>query len=195
MKELVLATSNPGKVKELQALLDPIRCLPQSDFTSECADETGLTFLENALIKARFASQISNKPALADDSGLVVAALGGAPGIYSARYAGVGASSETHIQKLLTDLSDQPDSERDACFYCAIAFVQHARDPMPLFAVGRLDGRIAQEPQGEQGFGYDSVFFLPSVQLTMAQIPAEQKNTISHRAQALQHLLANGLLS
>lgn len=189
MQELVLATSNPGKIAELQAMLPTFRCIPQATLDINDADETGLSFIENALIKARHASLVSNKPALADDSGLVVPALGGEPGIYSARFAGKNASSQDNIDLLLTRLTQIPTMQRYAFFYCAIVYIEYASDPTPLIATGRLTGVISKEPQGKKGFGYDSIFYLPDYQCTAAQLPTDIKNKISHRAIALQHLL------
>ena len=188
MNELILATSNPGKLVELQAILSPIHCISQGTLNIESADETGLSFIENAIIKARHASRLANKPALADDSGLVVTALQGAPGIYSARFAGVGATNNENIELLLEKLANVSDEHRQAYFYCALALVQHADDPTPLLATGKFSGRISRERHGEQGFGYDPIMFLPDYQCTVAQLPVKIKNTISHRALALKQL-------
>ncbi|WP_347251334.1 RdgB/HAM1 family non-canonical purine NTP pyrophosphatase [Legionella sp.] len=188
MKEIILATSNKGKIAELEAILSPWHCIPQTSLGIKDAEETGLSFVENAIIKARHASQLGNKPALADDSGLVVQALNGAPGIYSARYAGMEASDNDNIQLLLNNLAAIPDSQRQAFFYCAIALVKHADDPTPLIAIGRLMGKITHTPMGDQGFGYDPIFYIESQQCTAAQLPAKIKNSISHRAQALNQL-------
>lgn len=188
MNELLIATSNPGKIKELQAILAPIRCIAQGDFAIEDAEENGLSFIENALIKARHASLHAGTPALADDSGLVVPALNGAPGIYSARYSGEHGSSSDNIKLLLHNMSSLIGVEREAYFYCAIALVTHATDPTPLIATGLCRGTISLHPLGSMGFGYDPVFYLPEFQCTMAELPAEQKNTISHRAKALAQL-------
>lgn len=188
MQEIILATNNQGKIAEFQAILSPIRCLSQSQFDIEPAEETGLSFVENALLKARHVSQKTNKPALADDSGLVVHALGGKPGIYSARYAGVGANDADNIALLLEELKDTPLAERQAFFYCALVLVQHANDPIPIIACGQLEGVIATERSGEYGFGYDPIFYLPSQGCTAAQLPPEVKNTLSHRARALAQL-------
>lgn len=188
MKELILATSNPGKIAELSALLAPIICMPQSNLGIIDAEENGLSFVENALIKARHASSEANRPALADDSGLVVPALHGRPGIYSARFAGITATDSENTACLLQALNGIADTERAAYFYCAIVIVQHAQDPTPLIACGKLDGYITHQPGGEHGFGYDPVFYVPQQQCTMAQLPAKIKNTLSHRAKALQQL-------
>jgi XTP/dITP diphosphohydrolase len=188
VKELILATSNPGKILELQAILSPIHCISQKTLGIESADETGLSFIENAIIKARHASRIANKPALADDSGLVVAALNGAPGIYSARFAGEGATNNDHINLLLEKLSNVDEAHRQAYFYCALALVQHADDPTPIIATGKFSGIICRERQGEHGFGYDPIMYLTDHHCTVAQLPANIKNTISHRAIALKKL-------
>lgn len=188
MKEIILATSNKGKIAELEAILAPTHCISQDKLGIGSVEETGLSFIENALLKARFTSRIANKPALADDSGLVVAALHDEPGIYSARYAGHQASDADNIALLLKNLENTPENQRQAYFYCAIALVQHANDPTPIIACGRLSGLITTRPAGEHGFGYDPVFYIPSRQCTAAQLPANIKNTISHRAQALQRL-------
>lgn len=191
MLEIILATSNLGKVTELQSLLFPIRCMTQSNLGIEDTEETGLSFLENALIKARHASKLGGRPALADDSGLVVPALDGQPGIYSARFAGEHATSEDNIKLLLQRLANVPDEKRVAYFYCAIALLEHAKDPTPLIATGKLTGSIAKTPKGTHGFGYDSIFYLPEYQCTVAELPATIKNKISHRAIALKQLRLN----
>lgn len=186
MSELILATGNKGKIDELSALLAPVHCITQASLGIPDVAETGLSFIENALIKARHASQLAGKPALADDSGLVVPILKGEPGIYSSRYAGEHANDAKNIARLLEKLSGT--TERQAYFYCAIAVVQHALDPTPLIACGRLHGSISLKPEGDQGFGYDPVFYLEEYHCTMAQLPATIKNKISHRALALRQL-------
>lgn len=188
MKTLILATSNPGKIAELQTMLPAFHCISQTAAGIPDADETGLSFIENAIIKARHASRLGNQPALADDSGLVVDALHGAPGIYSARFAGPQASNHDNIQLLLSRLSGIPDDQRTAYFYCAIALVQHADDPTPIIATGKFTGQISHECKGEHGFGYDPVFYLPYYQCTLAELAPEIKNIISHRATALKQL-------
>ncbi|QEY52779.1 RdgB/HAM1 family non-canonical purine NTP pyrophosphatase [Legionella longbeachae] len=188
MKKIVLATSNAGKIKELNTLLAPIECIPQATLGISDAVENGLSFIENALIKARHASLYANEPALADDSGLVVPALNGAPGIYSARYAGSHATDVENINLLLENMSLLTSEHREAWFYCAIALVQHAKDPTPIITTGICKGFIHDNPAGEGGFGYDPIFYLPEYQCTMAQLPAKLKNNISHRAQALKKL-------
>ncbi len=189
MKTIILATSNTGKIAELQALLSPVECISQQSLGISDAEETGLSFVENAIIKARHASLQSGQPALADDSGLVVQALNGQPGIYSARFAGPAAMDTDNIDHLLSKLRQTPTRERHAFFYCAIALIMHADDPTPIIATGVLHGIIAQERSGEQGFGYDPVFYLPSHGCTLAQLPAAEKNKISHRALALKQLV------
>jgi XTP/dITP diphosphohydrolase len=188
MKEIILATSNPGKIAELEAILSSFHCIPQSSLSIENAEENGLSFVENAIIKARHASHLGKKPALADDSGLVVPVLNSAPGIYSARFAGKDATDKDNINLLLTKLQHVPASQRQAYFYCAIAFLEHARDPTPIIATGKLVGTICENPVGKQGFGYDPIFYVASHHCTLAQLPANIKNTISHRAQALNQL-------
>jgi XTP/dITP diphosphohydrolase len=185
MNELILATSNKGKIKELASLLSPIHCIPQTTLGIEDADETGLSFIENALIKARHASVFAKKPALADDSGLVVPTLNGAPGIYSARYSGAQANDKDNIDLLLKNMAHLPPEQRQAYFYCAIALVRYEHDPTPIIATGMFHGVITFTPKGNEGFGYDPVFFVPEYQCTAAELSVSIKNTISHRAQAL----------
>jgi len=188
MKEIVLATSNSGKIAELQAMLSPLVCIPQSDLEIGDVAETGLSFIENAIIKARHASALSGMPALADDSGLVVEALQGRPGIYSSRFAGEKATDETNIDALLLALNGVVDQARQAYFYCAIALVRHGNDPTPVIVSGQLHGVISKTRSGCAGFGYDPVFYLPKWGCTLAELSSEQKNKISHRAQALGQL-------
>lgn len=186
--ELVLASNNKGKLAELQAMLgDSITVRPQSDFTDIEAEETGLTFVENALIKARHAARISGLPALADDSGLAVDALGGAPGIYSARYAGGGGDAANNA-KLLEALKDVPDAERGAQFICALALLRHAEDPIPVICEGAWQGRILHAPSGEHGFGYDPLFWVPERDCSSAELSPQEKNQLSHRARAMARL-------
>jgi XTP/dITP diphosphohydrolase len=187
METLVLASGNAGKLAEIQAVLADldITLAPQSDFAVPAADESGTTFVENAVIKARHAAQHSRLPALADDSGLLVDALGGAPGVHSARYAGPLARSEDNVARLLGALADVPEQERKASFYCVLVLMRSPADPMPLIAEGRWDGRIAATPAGTQGFGYDPVFIPDGYDGTAAEIGSEIKNRISHRALAL----------
>ena len=188
--ELVLASNNKGKLAELQAMLgNSIKVRPQSDFTDIEAEETGLTFVENALIKARHAARISGLPALADDSGLAVDALDGAPGIYSARYAGGGGDAANNA-KLLEALKDVPDAERGAQFICALALLRHAEDPIPLICEGAWEGRILHAPSGEHGFGYDPLFWVPERDCSSAELSPQEKNQLSHRARAMALLRA-----
>lgn len=189
MDTLILATNSKGKLAELTSLLAPIQCIAQHELQIPEAEETGLSFIENALIKARHASQYSTYPALADDSGLVIDALNGRPGIYSARFSGHHGTDADNIQKVLQFMEQVETSKRHAYFYCAIALVRYPDDPTPILATGRLDGYITLTPQGDHGFGYDPIFYLPSHAMTLAQLPAEQKNKLSHRAKALQSLL------
>ncbi len=189
MDTVVLATLSQGKIAELTTLLAPIQCIAQAELRIPEVAETGLSFIENALIKARHASRLSIYPALADDSGLVVDALNGRPGIYSARFAGDKASDAANIQKLLQSMIDIEADTRQAYFYCAIALVRDPEDPTPILATGRLDGVILTAPRGQSGFGYDPVFWIPEQGKTLAELSSQEKNRISHRAQALQSLL------
>lgn len=185
LTRLVLASNNAGKLKELQAMLgSQIEVLPQKQFTDQEADEIGLSFVENAILKARHAARASGLPALADDSGLAVDALGGAPGIYSARYAD-GAGDAANNRKLLAALDGLPDEQRGAQFICALALVRHADDPLPILCEGQWRGRILHAPRGDQGFGYDPLFWVPETECSSAELPAEQKNRLSHRARAM----------
>lgn len=188
MNQLILATSNAGKIAELQSLLPSFQHISQQTLGITDADETGLSFIENAIIKARNASRFGSAPALADDSGLVVPALNNQPGIYSARFAGPSATDNDNINLLLARLADTPDEQRHAYFYCAIALVQHADDPIPLIATGTLSGTISSQPAGKHGFGYDPVFYVADYNCTLAELTPTVKNTISHRAQALKQL-------
>ena len=183
--ELVLASRNAGKLKELQAMLGShIKVRSVSEFSSIEPEETGLSFIENAILKARHAAQVSGLPALADDSGLAVDALGGAPGIYSARYAD-GQGDAANNAKLLDVLKAVPDSERGAQFVCALALVRHAADPLPILCEGLWHGRILHEARGAQGFGYDPLFWVAERNCSSAELPAAEKNQLSHRARAM----------
>jgi XTP/dITP diphosphohydrolase len=186
-RPLVLASGNPGKLKELTAMLKPIgwSVRPQSEWKISAAKEDGLSFIENALIKARHASSLTSLPALGDDSGLAVDALNGGPGIYSARFAGPGGDDCANNLKLLEALKGVPESGRGAHFYCAMVMVRHSLDPAPLMAIGKWDGRIMEAPSGEGGFGYDPLFRVPGMNCSSAELPAEVKNRLSHRGQAL----------
>ncbi|HEY7639482.1 MAG TPA: RdgB/HAM1 family non-canonical purine NTP pyrophosphatase [Steroidobacteraceae bacterium] len=188
---VVLATGNPGKLHELRAMLAPlaIEVVPLSDFTRAAVAETGLSFVENAIIKARHAAQLAQLPAIADDSGLEVDALRGAPGIYSARYAGEHASDADNLRKLLAALHGRPVAERGGRYCCALVYMRWAEDPFPLVSQATWEGRIAVAPRGTGGFGYDPVFELPPG-VTVAELPAAEKNQLSHRGQALRGLVA-----
>jgi len=190
--KIVLASGNAGKLREINQLIGSLgmEVVPQSDFNVPDADETGLTFVENAILKARHAAQLTGLPAIADDSGLEVDALGGAPGIYSARFAGGDASDADNVQKLLTELKMVPKDQRTARFQCLMVFMSHAEDPTPLICQGSWEGQILFAPQGENGFGYDPVFWVPGEQCTSAELSSGVKNRLSHRSQALQKLLA-----
>ncbi len=190
MQTWVLATNNKGKLAELVALLPDKDLRPQGAFFQAEAEETGLSFIENAIIKARFAADKTGLPAIADDSGIEVNALNGQPGIYSARYAGVGSTDLDNLQKLLAELHDVDDDQRQASYYCAMVYVRHAQDPTPIIGLGRWQGQILRAPQGSGGFGYDPIFYLADYQCTAAQLAPELKNQISHRAQALAALVA-----
>jgi XTP/dITP diphosphohydrolase len=184
---LVLASSNQGKLQELRELLagNGIELLAQSDLGVEDADETGSTFVENALIKARHAAQVTGLPTLADDSGICADALKGAPGLYSARYAGEHGNASRNIDKLLDALKDVPEHARSAHFYCVLVLLRHADDPQPLIVEGQWNGRILHERRGAGGHGYDPVFFDPEYGQSAAEMPLDLKNRLSHRGQAL----------
>lgn len=188
--KLVLASGNAGKLKELQAMLAdlPLQIVPQAELGVGDVPETGLTFVENALIKARHACDITGLPALADDSGLIVDALDGAPGLYSARYAGSPTNDAANNAKLLDALRDVPAERRTARFYAVIVLLRHANDPQPLICEGSWEGRIIDELRGSNGFGYNPVFLDPLHGLTAAEMEPPLKNSISHRALALQQL-------
>ncbi|OKY26351.1 MULTISPECIES: XTP/dITP diphosphatase [Thalassotalea] len=190
MTTIVLATGNQGKVKELASLLAEKGFVikAQSEFNVPDVPETGTTFVENAIIKARHAANITGLPAIADDSGLEVDALNGAPGVYSARYAGESANDSDNNQKLLNALQNVAENERSARFHCVLVYMAHAEDPTPLICHGVWEGSIVTEQQGEQGFGYDPLFWLPELHKTSAQLSREEKNTISHRGKALAQL-------
>ena len=192
-KTIVLASSNAGKVREFNQLLGGLHLevVPQSRFNVTDAEETGLTFVENAILKARHAAQHTQMPALADDSGLEVDALQGAPGIYSARYAGPDASDADNLKKLLAQLKHVPPQNRGARFQCVLVYLRHALDPTPLICQGAWEGSILLEPRGSSGFGYDPVFFVPTHTCSAAELPSQTKNALSHRGQALRHLLVN----
>lgn len=190
MSKIVLATGNAGKVREMSSLLSDFgfEVLAQSDFNLIDAEETGSTFVENAIIKARHAAKETGLAAIADDSGLEVDALAGAPGVYSARYAGENASDEDNINKLLAQMQGIPSEQRTARFHCVLVLMRHENDPTPIICHGTWQGQILLERQGENGFGYDPVFWLPDLECTSAQLPAEEKKRLSHRGQALKQL-------
>lgn len=189
LQKLIVASNNAGKIAEIKALLAPlaIEVLSQSVFNVPEVDEPHVTFVENALAKARHASYCSKLPALADDSGICVAALNGAPGVHSARYAGEPKSDQRNNQKLIEILKNQ--SNRHAYYYCVIVLVRHADDPQPIIVDGSWQGEIIDQPRGTGGFGYDPYFFLPELGKASAELTAEQKNAISHRGQALTKLV------
>jgi XTP/dITP diphosphohydrolase len=190
IRKVVIASNNPGKLREFAQLLEPlgIEALPQSAFAIPEADEPHETFVENALAKARHASRLAGLPALADDSGICVSALGGAPGVLSARFAGLPKSDGRNNARLVADLRGKADAS--AYYYCALVLVRSADDPRPLIAEGLWHGRIIPEPRGANGFGYDPHFLLPELGLTAAELDAARKNRISHRGQALAALIA-----
>lgn len=190
-QKVVLASNNKGKLREIGELLANVnmQVVPQAEFAIPEAVEDGLSFVENAIIKARNAAKHSGLAAIADDSGLEVDALKGAPGIYSARYAGDEGDAANNA-KLLQALADVPDAQRSARFQCVMVYMRHAEDPTPLICQGTWEGQILRQPQGENGFGYDPLFFVPGEQASAAEIPAEVKNGQSHRGQALRALLS-----
>jgi len=188
MTSIVLASSNLGKIREIQAILQNDNILPQSQFNVVEPAETGSTFVENAIIKARNASAHCGLPAIADDSGLVVDALNGAPGVISARYAGDGASDQANLDKVLWAMQDVPPEQRTARFICVMVYLKHAHDPTPVIAQGIWEGRILRQPVGENGFGYDPIFWVDTHQCSSAQLAPDIKNSLSHRGQALQKL-------
>ena len=185
-QQIVLASNNQGKIKELTRILADlnVEILPMSHFDIESPEETGITFVENALLKARHVAQLTGLPALADDSGLSVDALNGAPGVYSARYAGENASDKENYEKLLAALSSKAQN-RSAHFHCLLAFVRTPEDPTPIICDGVWHGTILEAPQGDNGFGYDPIFWSPELNISSAELSPEQKNKVSHRAKAL----------
>jgi len=188
-QSLILASNNAGKLKEFGALLAPLdyRLHAQGEFDVPEAEEPFVTFVENAIAKARHASRLTGLPALADDSGVCVHALGGAPGVYSARYAGEPKSDQRNNEKLLADLAVHAD--KSAYYYCVLVLVRHADDPQPVIADGRWDGEMIATARGAGGFGYDPHFWIPSLQKTAAELSGEEKNLLSHRGQALRALI------
>ena len=191
MHKLVIASGNQGKLRELSALLSPLDfdVHTQSEFHVPDVEETGTTFVENAIIKARNAAEHTGLPAIADDSGIEVDALNGAPGVYSARFSGPGATDDKNNALLVEKLRDIPELQRTARYRAVIVYMRHARDPSPIICEGSWEGRIILEPRGEGGFGYDPYFWLPSHHCTSAELSAEQKNALSHRGQALRELV------
>lgn len=186
-QKIVLATGNKGKVKELSAMLSglKIQVLPQSEFQVSDVAETGTTFVENAIIKARHAARMTGLPAMADDSGLAVDALGGAPGVFSARYAGEDATDADNVQKLLAALNGVEPTLRQARFLCVLVYMAHADDPTPIICQGEWQGSITTETMGTNGFGYDPIFWVAEQHCSSAQLSPEQKNQLSHRGKAL----------
>lgn len=191
MTKVVLATNNPGKLREFQLLFKTIgiEIIPQTEFNVPEVEETGLTFVENAILKARQACYYSRLPSIADDSGLIVDALGGRPGIYSARFAGKNVPQQNHYNKLLQELRGVEKSKRTARFCCTLVFLRQADDPAPIIAQAFLEGEILLEPRGTNGFGYDPVFSVPELKCSNAELTSEQKNKISHRGKALATLM------
>ncbi|UYG03766.1 RdgB/HAM1 family non-canonical purine NTP pyrophosphatase [Halomonas sp. LR3S48] len=190
-KELVVASGNPGKLREFGQLFESLglRIRPQAEFGVTDVEETGLTFVENALLKARAASSASGLPTLADDSGLEVDALAGRPGIYSARFAGEPKSDARNNAKLLASLAEVSGAARSARYWCALVYLRHADDPVPLIVQRSWEGEILEQPRGEGGFGYDPLFWLPSLGKSVAELGAEEKNRLSHRGRALEAML------
>lgn len=188
----VLASNNAGKIREFNDLLAPlaVTVVAQKELGVHSAEETAVTFVENALIKARHACRETGLPALADDSGIAVDALNGAPGIYSARYAGADASDQANLDKLLAALADTPGPQRSAAFHCVLVWMRHAEDPTPLICHGRWPGFILDAPQGSGGFGYDPVFQVPEEDCSAAELPAQRKSELSHRGRALRQLMS-----
>lgn len=192
MTRAVLASANPGKLREFAELLAPlaVRLTPQAELGIRPAAETGSTFLENALLKARHAAHHARLPALADDSGIEVDALGGRPGVWSARFAGEGSSDEQNLRQLLAELHEVPDGFRQARYQCVIVWVRAPSDPSPVIAQGTWEGSIAHAPRGRGGFGYDPVFLPAGAHRTAAELSSTEKNTLSHRGKALRALVA-----
>ncbi|HCG78273.1 MULTISPECIES: RdgB/HAM1 family non-canonical purine NTP pyrophosphatase [Thalassolituus] len=194
MTRIVLASGNKGKLREFSAMFsehfanDNVELIPQTELNVSDADETGLSFVENAIIKARHACQVTGLPALADDSGIEIDALDGAPGIYSARYSGEG--DQANNAKVLENMKGIPEAQRTARFQCVLVYMRHAEDPTPQVFQGAWEGIILTEPSGTEGFGYDPIFYVPSEQCSAAELSRERKNNLSHRGQAIQQLLA-----
>ena len=185
---LIIATHNEGKFQEIQHFLHPLQCQTSKHIGLESPEETGQTFIENAIIKARSVAKHTSCPCIADDSGLVVPALNGNPGIFSSRFSGPNATDEENRKHLLHLMQDIPRSQRQAYFYCVMVYLKHSDDPAPFIGIGSWHGEIAQNELGQNGFGYDPIFYLKAFQRTAAQLTLEEKNKISHRAQALKSL-------
>jgi len=192
MSKIVLASGNKGKLKEFSELFTEFdtEVIPQSTFNLVEAEETGLTFVENAIIKARHASELTGLPAISDDSGIEVDALNGQPGIYSARYSGPDATAQKNLQALLNALIDTPEEKRTARYQCVIVFMRHAKDPTPLICQASWDGTLLTAPKGDGGFGYDPIFWVEAYQCTAAELTAEQKHAISHRGKAIRQFIS-----
>jgi XTP/dITP diphosphohydrolase len=193
MSKIVLASGNAGKLKELSVPLSELDMdiIPQSDFNVSEAEETGLTFVENALIKARNACLHTSLPAIADDSGIEVDALNGEPGIYSARYSGRGTTNQQNLEALLNTLKDTPEPKRTARYQCVIVYLRHARDPTPIICQASWEGKILLTPVGKGGFGYDSIFWVKESNCSAAELTLHQKYTVSHRGKAIRQLLGH----
>lgn len=191
INQIVLASNNKGKIKEFTQLFAKysIDILPQSQFGIESVEEEGLTFVENALLKARYATTLTGLPTIADDSGLLVDALDGAPGIFSARFAGKDASDTQNVEKLLSLLADVPLEKRAAHYLCVIVLLRHREDPEPIICQGIWQGSILTSPRGDKGFGYDPIFYIPRHHCAAAELSLADKNQLSHRGQAMQQLL------
>lgn len=191
MSQIVLASGNQGKLREFADLFAPmnIEVIPQSEFDVPEAEETGLSFVENAIIKARNAAHHTGLPAIADDSGIEVDYLLGAPGIYSARYSGENASDEANLKALLSALDGVPEKERAARYQCVLVMMRHSKDPTPLICQASWEGAILTEPRGDGGFGYDPIFWVPELETSAAELSSEQKHAISHRGKALRQLM------
>ena len=190
-RKIIFASSNPGKINELQSLLDEFdyEVVPQTQLGIDDVDETGLTFVENAIIKARHASQTTGLPALADDSGLEVDVLKGEPGIYSARYAGLPSNDKANCKKLMAELKKMGEPTYAARFRCALVLMRHPNDPAPFISQGVWEGEIIFKPAGQNGFGYDPIFYVPELKCTAAELSLKEKNSMSHRAKALNQLI------
>jgi XTP/dITP diphosphohydrolase len=190
MLKIVVASSNKGKIAEIKAALQdlPIQLIPQDELDIEDVEETGTTFVENAIIKARHAAKISGLPVIADDSGLVVDSLGGEPGVHSARFAGENANDLDRIKKVLQEMADTGEEDRNASFHCVTVLLENEHDPAPLICEGVWDGEILTAPRGDKGFGYDPIFYVPTHDRSAAELDPKEKNEVSHRGEALRQL-------